>query len=149
MKKDLGTQPGDPPDLGDKLDSVSRMIARLVCESLKTKDAYNPDAERRRGDAFDISLLFYTSLPSVVCTTDQKLVNRLRGTGSLHSCQVVSVDECNQLVRDGSLGTLVRAFRTPDEQHSRWQEAAYYNWIARGRPIGDDLRDWFDAEPLA
>ena len=77
MKKDLGTQPGDPPDLGDKLDSVSRMIARLVCESLKTKDAYNPDAERRRGDAFDISLLFYTSLPSVVCTTDQKLVNRL------------------------------------------------------------------------
>ena len=78
MKKDLGTQPGDPPDLGDKLDSVSRMIARLVCESLKTKDAYNPDAERRRGDAFDISLLFYTSLPSVVCTTDQKLVNRLR-----------------------------------------------------------------------
>ena len=65
MKKDLGTQPGDPPDLGDKLDSVSRMIARLVCESLKTKDAYNPDAERRRGDAFDISLLFYTSLPSV------------------------------------------------------------------------------------
>lgn len=149
MKKDLGTQPGDLPDLGDKLDSVSRMIARLVCESLKTKDAYNPDAERRRGDAFDISLLFYTSLPSVVCTTDQKLVNRLRGTGSLHSCQVVSVDECNQLVRDGSLGTLVRAFRTPDEQHSRWQEAAYYNWIARGRPIGDDLRDWLDAEPLA
>lgn len=61
----------------------------------------------------------------------------------------VEVDECNQLVRDGSLGTLVRAFRTPDEQHSRWQEAAYYNWIARGRPIGDDLRDWLDAEPLA
>ena len=82
-------------------------------------------------------------------TPSKSTKRELRGTGSLHSCQVVSVDECNQLVRDGSLGTLVRAFRTPDEQHSRWQEAAYYNWIARGRPIGDDLRDWLDAEPLA
>jgi len=28
------------------------------------------------------------------------------------------------------------------EDHER---AAYFNWLNRGAPIGDDQRDWFDA----
>lgn len=149
MKMNQGTYPGDPPDLGDKLDSVARMIARLVAQALKTKDPYNPDTEKRRGNAFDISLLFYVPLPSVICTADEKFVNRLRDTGAPHARQVVSVDEFNQCVREGSVGSLVGDFRTPDEQLRRWREAAYFKWIERGRPNGDDRRDWFDAEPVA
>jgi len=149
MKMNQGTYPGDPPDLGDKLDSVARMIARLVSQALKTKDAYNPDTDKRRGDAFDLSLLFYVPLPSVICTADEKFVNRLRDTGAPHSCQVVSVDEFNQCVKNGTVGTLVRDFRTSEEQHRRWSEAAYFNWIDRDRPFGDDQKDWFDAEPIA
>lgn len=149
MKMNQGTYPGDPPDLGDKLDSVARMIARLVTQALKTKAPYNPNTDRRRGDAFDISLLFYVPLPCVICTADEKLVKRLRDTGAPHSRQVVSVDEFNQCVRNESVGSLVGDFRTPDEQQRRWSEAAYFKWIDRGRPIGDDRRDWFDAEPIA
>ena len=149
MKMNQGTYPGDPPDLGDRLDSVARMIARLVSQSLKKKDAYNPDTEKRRGDAFDISLLFYVPLPSVICTADEKFVNRLHDTGAPHARQVVSVNEFNDLVRRGCVGTLVDDFRTPDEQHRKWSEAAYFNWISRGRPLNDDQRDWFEAEPVA
>ena len=149
MKMNQGTYPGDPPDLGDKLDSVARMIARLVAQALKKKDPYNPDTERRRGDAFDISLLFYVPLPCVICTADEKFVNRLRDTGAQNARQVVSVDEFNELVRTNSVGPLVSDFRTPVEQHRRWSEAAYFNWINRGRPLNDDQRDWHDAEPVA
>jgi len=149
MKMNQGTYPGDSPDLGDKLDSVARMIARLVSQALKKKDPYNPDTEKRRGDAFDISLLFYVPLPSVICTADEKFVNRLRDTGAPHARQVVSVEEFNELVRSGGVGPLVSDFRTPGEQHRRWSEAAYFNWINRGRPLNDDQRDWYEAEPVA
>lgn len=149
MKMNQGTYPGDPVDLGDKLDSVSRMIARLVSQALKKKGPYNPDTDKRRGDTFDISLLFYIPLPSVICTADEKFVNRLRSTGAPHARQVVSVEEFNELVRAGSVGTLVHDFRTSDEQHRRWSEAAYFNWLNRGRPLNDDQRDWFEAEPVA
>lgn len=149
MKLNQGTYPGDPPDLGEKLDTVARMIARLVSQALKKKAPYNPDADKRRGDAFDISLLFYVPLPSVICTADEKFVNRLRDTGAPQSRQVASVDELNEHVRSNRVWTLVNDFRTPDEQNRRWSEAAYFNWIDRGRPLGDDQRDWFNAEPVA
>jgi Protein of unknown function (DUF2934) len=149
MKMNQGTCPGDPPDLGDKLDSVARMIACLVAQALKTSDSYNPDSEKRRGDAFDISLLFYVPLPSVICTADEKFVNRLRDTGAPHARQVVSVEEFNEIVKRRGVETLVGDFRTPEDQHRRWREAAYFNWINRGCPFNDDQRDWFETEPVA
>ena len=117
MKKNQGTYPGDPPDLGDKLDSAARMIARLVSQALKKRDPYNPFTDKRRGDAFDISLLFYIPLPSVICTADEKFVNRLRDTGAFHACQVVTINELNELVRLNGVGALVSDFQTPAEQH--------------------------------
>lgn len=149
MKMNQGKYPGDPPDLGDKLDSVARMIARLVSQALKKKDPYNPDTDKRRGDAFDISLLFYVPLPCVICTADEKFVNRLRDTSAPNARQVVSIDEFNNLVRAGGVGPLVSDFRTPHEQYRRWNESAYFNWIKRGRPLNDDQRDWYEAEPVA
>lgn len=149
MKSNQGTYPGDPPDLGDKLDSVARMIALLVAQALKTKAPYNPDTEKRRGDAFDISLLFYVPLPCVICTADKKFVNRLRDTGAPHARQVVSVDEFNKHVKEGSVGTLVADFRSRQEQHRRWEVAAYFKCKERGAPFDDDKRDWYDAEPIA
>lgn len=149
MKQGQGTYPGDPPDLADKLDSADRMIARLVSQALKKRDPYNPSTDKRRGDAFDISLLFNVPLPSVICTADEKFVNRLRDTGASHSRQVVTVNELNDLVGRNGVGALVSDFRTPDEQHRRWSVAAYFNWIKRGRPSNDDQHDWHEAEPIA
>lgn len=148
MKTNSGTYPGDPPDMGEKLDAVGRMIARFVAISLE-KDGYNPDTTRRRGDTFDISLLFYVPLPCVICTADERFVNRLRGTNALHSRQVITIPEFNEHVARGTVGTLVSDFRTPEEQHTRWQEAAYYRWIEKGRPLGKDWADWFETEPIA
>jgi hypothetical protein len=149
MKMNQGAYPGDPPDLGDKLGSVARMIARLVAQALKIGDSYNRDSEKRPGDALDISLLFYVPLPSVICTADEEFVNRLRDTGAPHARQVVSVDEFNETVKRGGVWTLVRDFRTPEDQYRRWSEAAYFNWINRGCPFNDDQRDWFETEPVA
>jgi hypothetical protein len=149
MRSNQGTQPLDPPGMAEKLDSVNRMIAKLVALSLQRKAAYNPKTEKRRGDAFDISLLFYVPLPAVICTADQKLVRRLRDTGASHSQQVVNVDEFNQHVVNGTLSSLVSSFKTADVQLREWQEAAYFQWISRDRPIGEDWVDWFASEPVA
>ncbi len=149
MKSRPEAYPGDPPDFHERLDAVSRMIARLVAGSLKRRTPYNPTTEKRRGDAFDISLLFYVPLPSVICTADQKFVNRLRDTASPHAQQVVTVEELNDIMKRNEVWTLVQEFRTPEEQHRRWQVAAYYHWIERGKPFGDPDADWFAAEPIA
>jgi hypothetical protein len=85
----------------------------------------------------------------VICTADEKFVNRLRDTGAPHARQVVSVDEFNELIRKNCAWKKVSGFRTLDEQHRRWSEAAYFNWINRGRPLNDDQRDWFEVEPVA
>lgn len=149
LKSNPNAYPSDPPDFGDKMDAVSRMIARLVSQALKAKSPYNPQSDKRRGDAFDLSLLFYVPLPSVICTADVKFVNRLRDTKSPHSQQVVSVDELNDLIRDNNVSQLVSSFRTPEAQHRQWQIDAYQNWIDRGRPWGDPETDWSSAEPIA
>jgi hypothetical protein len=149
MKQGLGTQPGDPPDLAQMLDPVARMIARLVCESLNPKTPYNPRTEDRKGDAFDISLLFYISLPTVICTADKKFVNRLAATKAPNAQQVMTVEDFNTSVAAGTLAEAISPFRTADEQGRRWQEEAYFHWQGRGRPGDDDWTDWFATEPLA
>lgn len=149
MKSNPNAYPSDPPDFGDRLDAVSRMIARLVSQALKSKDAYNPTSEKRRGDALDISLLFYVPLPGVICTADEKFVNRLRDTDAPHAKQVVAVEELNDLIRNNAVASLVSPFRTPREQHERWQVAAYFHWIERGMPWGDPDTDWLAVEPIS
>lgn len=149
MKSNPNAYPGDPPDFGDRLDAVSRMIARLVAQSLNRTAPYNPSSVKRRGDAFDISLLFYVPLPSVICTADERFVNRLRDTGAPHAKQVVTVNELNNLMRNNGVANLVSDFRTPQEQYERWQVAAYFHWIERGGPFGDSEADWNAAEPIS
>jgi len=39
--------------------------------------------------------------------------------------------------------------RTPEIQHQMWQEAAYFHWIKRGCPNGEELTDWLATEPIA
>jgi hypothetical protein len=149
IRSDHGSQPDDSPEMSRKLDSVNRMIAKLVVLSLQANQPYNPNTQRRRGDAFDIKLLFHVPLPAVICTADQRFVNRLRDTKALGSQQVVTVDEFNRHVRNGTLSSQVFSFRTPEKQQKEWQEAAYFRWINRNRPTGDDWADWFAAEPVA
>lgn len=149
LKEHQGTHPGDPPNLSEKLDSVIRMIAHFVSQSLRENDPYNPCTTNRRGDAFDLSLLFYISLPCVICTADKRFANRLRGTNALHASQVVTVDEFNDLVNSENVTSLVSSFRTPSEQHRQWRERAYFKWKERGCPLWDADKDWQDAEPVA
>lgn len=149
LKSNPNAYPGDPPDFGDRVDAVSRMIARLVSQALPTNSPYNPTSKKRRGDPFDISLLSYVPLPSVICTADKKFVNRLRDTGAPHAKQVVSVDELNGFIRNNNVANLVSAFRTPHDQHQRWQVAAYCHWIERGMPWGEPEMDWSAVEPIS
>jgi len=148
MRSTQGTGPGDPPDLARRLDAVTRMLADFVVMSLG-REPYNPRIERRRGDTFDLSLLYYVPLPAIVCTADGSFLNRLRASGAEHSGQVVSVEEFNELVVANRLTDVVAGFQTPEEQDDRWQKAAYYSWIGRGQPIGDEWADWFGTEPVA
>lgn len=149
MRKGQGTGPDDPLDLSERLDVSNQMIAYLVSDALKKKEPYNPRSNRKWGDAFDIPLLFYVPLPCVICTADTEFVRRLNRVEAPRARQVVSVECFNKLVRHNEVYKLVRDFRTPEEQHRQWSEAAYFNWINRGRPSNDDQKDWFDAEPIA
>ena len=37
---------------------------------------------------------------------------------------------------------------TPSVSQEDIEVAAYHNWIKRGRPIGDDQKDWFEARKI-
>jgi hypothetical protein len=59
----LGTTPGNVPGLGEKLCGAATMIARFLAMSLKRRAPHSPETEGRRGDAFDLNLLFYLPSP--------------------------------------------------------------------------------------
>ncbi|MGA7500832.1 MAG: DUF2934 domain-containing protein [Isosphaeraceae bacterium] len=150
MRADFGNDPLDAPGLGEKLDAASRMMARFVARSLPSKmPAYNPESEKRRGDAFDVNLLFYVPLPAVIVTGDGRFVRGLRETGAPHARQVLTIEEFNAELSKGSLTSLVEDFQTRERQHRQHCEAAYFRWEQRDRPGNDDWNDWFTSEPVA
>jgi hypothetical protein len=149
MNADFGTDPNDAPEVAYKLDAMIRMLAKFTSLAIQKRDAYNPEGNNRRGDVFDLELLFALPLPAIVVTADEKFVNRLREIGAEHAGQVVTIAEFNQHVRAGTLAGLVGRFRTPADQHRWWQEAAYFHWLGRQCPPGDDWADWFATEPIA
>lgn len=106
MKDDLDADPLSPSDLSEKLDAPIRMIARLFIQSLAKNRAYNPENEKRRGDVFDLDLLFAIPLPAIIVTADERLINRLRGTNAGHQEQVCLIDEFNEHLRQGTLTSL-------------------------------------------
>ena len=143
------SHPGDPHDYNKKTDAIDRAIAQMVKLSLKRSSPYNPSGDKRKGDTFDIQLLFAIPLPVVICTSDEKFVNRLRSTNTTFSNQVVTIDELNQLVIENNVAKQVESFRTPDEQHDRWKDAAYFHWLERDCPEGEPDVDWLATEPIA
>jgi len=146
---DFGAQPTDPPDFAKKADAVSRMVAKFLALALPKRDAYNPASDKRRGDVFDVSLLYAIPLPAVICTGDGPFVERLRQCNAPHAKQVVTVEEFNGHVRADTLDGLVSEHRTTAEQCQRWREAAYFNWRNRNSPPNDDWTDWLACEPIA
>ncbi len=149
MRSNFGTDPLDAPGVAEKLDAVSRMIARFVAMSLAKREPYNPESEGRRGDTFDLNLLFYLPLPAVIVSGDKRFVRGLRGTGAPHARQVLMIDEFNAHLANDTLGSLVSAFQTPERQFRQHREAAYFRWEKRHRPPDDDWDDWFKSEPIA
>ncbi len=91
----------------DKLDAVLRTLAQIYEMSLKEKNAYNPAARKRRGDFIDWSLLFALALPAIICTADTKFVRRIRQKKSKQLRLVITVEELNQHLMNGSLHVLV------------------------------------------
>ncbi len=150
MHSNLGKDFCDAPGLSNKLDAVSRMTARFVAQSLNSnKPAYNPEIEKRRGDAFDLNLLFYVPLPAVIVTNDIRFVRGLRETATPHHRQVLTIEEFNSELLKENLASLVRDFQTPDRQSQMQSDAAYFRWIAKGRRTNNDWGDWFASEPVA
>jgi len=149
MRSDFGSDPSDASGVAAKLDTVLHMIARFVARALNATSGYNPESERNRGDTFDLNLLFYIPLPAIIVTGDDRFVRGLRETGAAYLGQVLTIEEFNARVADDSLASLVLAFQTPERQF-RWQrEAAYFRWQNRNGPANDDLKDWFESEPIA
>ena len=146
---DFGAQPTDPPEFAEKVDAVSRMVARFLALALPKRDAYNPKSDKRRGDVFDLSLLYAVPLPAVICTSDGPFVERLRQCNAPHVKQVVTVEEFNGHVRADTLDALLSEHRTTSQQCQRRREAAYFNWRKRHSPPNDDWTDWFSCEPIA
>jgi hypothetical protein len=149
MRTNFGTNPLDAPGIADKLDGVSRMIARFVSLSLAKREPYNPQSEGRRGDTFDLNLLFYLPLPSVIVSGDKRFVRGLRGTDAPQARQVILIEEFNAHLAAGTLPSLVSGLQSPERQFRTHKEAAYSRWEKRYRPANDDWSDWFASEPVA
>jgi hypothetical protein len=149
MAKDLASRSGDPAEMLEKLDTISRMVARLFALSLGEKSPYNPGSEKGRGDAFDLDLLFAIPLPAVIVTADERFANRLHSTKAPHAEQVCTIPEFHTHLRSGLLASLVRRFQTQLNQFRERQVQAYRLWESRGGPFGDNWRDWYDAEPVS
>ncbi len=149
MRSDFGSDPSDAPGVAEKLDVVCRMIASFVACSLRAKTAYNPESEKRRGDTFDLNLLFYVPLPAVIVTGDGRFVRALKQTDAPHARQVLTIDEFNTGLDNGTLAALVSDFQTSDRQQCHQSESAYFRWENRGRVANDDWSDWFASEPVA
>lgn len=148
MRSDLGARSGDPPDLAQKYDAVSRMIAIFVDSSLQANTPYNPCSEKRRGDVFDLGHLFAIPLSAIICTTDKPFVNRFRASKSPQSNQVLTPEELNEHARKDTLETILGSAYYRD-QLQRWQSNAFKRWQQRFQPQHDDWADWFAAEPIA
>jgi hypothetical protein len=142
MRSDFGNDLLDAPCVAEKLDAACRMIARFVARALPSEmAAYNPESEKHRGDSFDLNLLFYVPLPAVIVTGDGRFVRGLRETGAPHGGQVLSIDEFNTHLGNGTLAALVSDFQTPGRQHRQQSEAAYFRWGNRGYNPNDDWSD--------
>ncbi|HEY4242065.1 MAG TPA: hypothetical protein VGM88_19740 [Kofleriaceae bacterium] len=81
--------PGMDFDSMDRLDLVVRVIARLAVNVNKKPKSSVPNAN----DAIDIDVLFSTMLPSIVCTSDKKMLAAARESGSGSAWRVKSPSE--------------------------------------------------------
>ena len=90
-----------------------------------------------------------SELCSPPTTGDDRFVRGLRETDAAHLGQVLTIDEFNARLADDSLASLVSAFQTPERQFCWQREAAYFRWENRNRPTNDDLKDWYESEPIA
>lgn len=104
-----GEEGADAADHRERLMPVFEMIAILVEASLQTRmPPYNPESRRRRGDTFDINLLYVLAHPeAVVVTADGPFAERLRQTGLLQAGRVILIEELTDRLRAGTLESLV------------------------------------------
>ena len=96
--------PGRPLDC---LDAAVRFLSRTVSLSINGGGTpYNP--ESNINDALDFELLYALALPdSILCTTDERLMNIVRSTGSPQANRIISVGELNRRLTDNSLSELL------------------------------------------
>jgi hypothetical protein len=149
IRSGLGAAPTDPPDLADRLDGIVSVQAELIFTSYAHTPGYNPASQKRRGDLFDLALLFALPLPAVIVTADNPFLDRVRRAASPDSKQLISVDDFNQHALNDTLESLIAHHPCVHTQEQRWREAAYFRWLRRGAPMDDDWQDWFASEPLA
>lgn len=149
LSSGLGSASTDPPDLATRLDAVLSIQAELVYMSVNSPNPYNPSSDKRRGDLFDMALLYALPLPVIIITADKPFLNRVKNAKTPDAVQLIDTSQFNQHVLDDDLEKLLIHHRTPAAQQARWNEAAYFRWIERGSPAGDEWNDWFATEPIA
>lgn len=93
------------PDLPSRIDLFVKAIAQMVHMATTGDRSYKPSSTNRRGDVFDIMLLMSLGTPLVVVTSDIRFINRIRQIDSEQVRQVISVEEFNNHLAEGSLAS--------------------------------------------
>jgi hypothetical protein len=91
----------------EKIDAMVKLLAHYVDISINAREPYNPSSDRRRGDWFDYLMLMSLGLPAVLCTTDQKLINKLKLLKSSQADMVLNIDGLLERLAAGNLKDLV------------------------------------------
>jgi hypothetical protein len=91
----------DEPEMRMRHDGFVRSLARFMALALRRGPRYNPDAEGRRGDSFDVELLRALALPALICTLDVRLMKHMAATGSPQVSQLLTPRQLLQEVARG------------------------------------------------
>jgi hypothetical protein len=93
----------DEATLRRQNDAYIRSRSRFIALALGGGVPYNADAQKRRGDSFDLEMLQALSLPVLICTGDERLRSHVVMSGSIQATQLVSPTELLDEARRGIL----------------------------------------------
>lgn len=102
FKAHFGGNP-DEAHLRIRHDAYVRTMARFAHLALAKKKPYNPTADARRGDPFDLEMTLALALPALVCTLDKRFRKHLELAGTHQVRQLVTPAELLAGARNGDL----------------------------------------------
>ncbi|HYO69992.1 MAG TPA: hypothetical protein VEU33_28345 [Archangium sp.] len=99
----LEARDGEALNLPEKLESMAANLGRVIHSAMQ-QNGYKPSSKKRRNDGLDFTLLQALTLDNTVLVTrDGGLVSNLKAAKSSSAKRILTADELNNHLRQGTL----------------------------------------------